>query len=172
MPRWNFPFSPCGRRWLASSDARWMRGLSPRREPLIRRFAPPSPTRGEGKKQRVVRKRAPASIPRLERAAGAAAGLLLDLGRVERAVELREAFGHRSGGAVGGNAGHGFRGKDFAGPPSGDGLLGALEGQFAGARGDVDIADPADDLVRGDRNLLGVAHAALPDEERRDGFAL
>src|SRR5262249_45103892 len=26
-----------------------MRGLSPRREPLIRRFAPPSPTRGEGR---------------------------------------------------------------------------------------------------------------------------
>ena len=41
------------------------------------------------------------SIPRLERATGAAAGLLPDLGRIERAVQLREAFGHRSGGAIG-----------------------------------------------------------------------
>src|SRR5439155_3645210 len=53
--------------WLISPSAlvgegavakrRRMRGLSPRREPLIRRFAPPSPTRGEGKSKlrRVVR---------------------------------------------------------------------------------------------------------------------
>ncbi|MDE5455731.1 hypothetical protein GWE18_23405 [Bradyrhizobium sp. CSA112] len=33
----------------AVAKRRRMRGLSPRREPLIRRFAPPSPTRGEGK---------------------------------------------------------------------------------------------------------------------------
>src|SRR2546423_2558837 len=38
-------------RWREAA-ARRMRGLSPRRKPLIRRFAPPSPTRGEGKKRR------------------------------------------------------------------------------------------------------------------------
>src|SRR5262245_36164251 len=90
------------------------------------------------------------SIPRLERARRAAAGLLLDLGWIERASQLREAFGYRSGGAVGWHAGHGFGREDFAGPPSVDRLPGALEGQLAGARGDVDIADAADDLVGGD----------------------
>jgi precorrin-6B methylase 1 len=56
-------FSPCGRRWIGASAPRRMRGLlpgpdrsSPRSDratrsgvaPLIRRYAPPSPTRGEG----------------------------------------------------------------------------------------------------------------------------
>src|SRR5207253_2169097 len=50
----HFPFSPCGRRWLASTDASRMRGLCPRIEtphPASSRYrsiAPPSPTRGEG----------------------------------------------------------------------------------------------------------------------------
>src|SRR5215217_6352266 len=78
------------------------------------------------------KRKAPASIPRFERTRRAAAGLLPDLGRIERAVELREAFEHRSGGAIGRHAGHGFGRKDFAGPASGDGLFGALEGQLAG----------------------------------------
>src|SRR5258708_6005866 len=33
-----------------------MRGLFPRREPLIRRFAPPSPTRGEGKNLNLIQR--------------------------------------------------------------------------------------------------------------------
>ena len=36
-----------------------MRGIAPRREPLIRRFAPPSPTRGEGRPSFVKLRSAP-----------------------------------------------------------------------------------------------------------------
>src|SRR4051794_5356971 len=46
------PLSPCGRGWLASSDARRVRGLSPRIEtphPILALRGSPSPTRGEGK---------------------------------------------------------------------------------------------------------------------------
>ncbi|MGY4299438.1 C4-dicarboxylate transporter DctM subunit [Bradyrhizobium sp. i1.4.4] len=54
------PLSPCGRGWLAAIAARRVRGISPpahlrlRRQPLIRRFAPPSPTRGEGRALRLA----------------------------------------------------------------------------------------------------------------------
>src|ERR1700710_513008 len=45
------PFSPCGRRWTRFEAARPDEGFSQRRcllkQPLIRRFSPPSPTRGE-----------------------------------------------------------------------------------------------------------------------------
>src|SRR6266705_2736558 len=92
-----------------------------------------------------------ASIPRLKRTTRAAAVLLLDRLGVERAVQVRQAFKHRSGGAVGSDAGQRFGGEDFAGAAAVDGLLLASERQLAGARGDVDIADPADDFVCDDR---------------------
>src|SRR5882724_7311290 len=94
------------------------------------------------------RERRSASIPRLKRTTRAAAVLLLDRLGVECAVQVRQAFKHRSGGAVGSDAGQGFGGEDFAGAAAVDGLLLASECQLAGARCDVDIADPVDDLVR------------------------
>jgi hypothetical protein len=52
------PLSPCGRGWLASID---------RKRPLIRRFAPPSPTRGEGKKNQAAAARLTAASARVVR---------------------------------------------------------------------------------------------------------
>src|SRR5438270_13079113 len=56
-----------------------------------------------------------ALLPRLIRALGSAAALCLELGRIERAVQLREAFKVGARRAVCGNACHGFRRKCPAG---------------------------------------------------------
>src|SRR3954452_23000364 len=135
-----------------------MRGMSPRVVPAERT---PQPALRATFSHKGRREEAKHLIPGLERALGAAAGLFPDLGRIDRAGQLDETFGCRSGCTLGRNASHGFGREDLAGAASGDGLLRAFEGQFAGARGNVDIAHAATDLVRSDRNLLGISPANL-----------
>src|SRR5271169_775697 len=104
-------------------------------------------------------------VRRLERAFGAAAALLLELRRIERAVQLREALEVRSGRALRRHAGRSFGRRQFVGLAPAKRLLFGLEGHLAGACGDVDIAGPADDLVGGDRNLALVGKVGVAFEE-------
>src|SRR5262245_1143093 len=102
-----------------------------------------------------------ALLPGLEAALRAAARLLLDLVRIERALELREADDARAGGAFGGNARGDCRGADLVGLAAGQRALLRAERELAAARGDVDVAGAAGHGVDVDGNL-GVGREAEP----------
>src|SRR5882757_6238138 len=89
-------------------------------------------------------------FPRLERTLRAAAGLLADFLGIDGAIELREAFDVRSGGAFRGYAGGRGGRVEFVGLAPFQRLFAGRESQFARARGDIDIAGPAHDGLGGD----------------------
>src|SRR5215510_10427589 len=92
-------------------------------------------------------------LSRLETALRAAARLLHDLVRVDRAPQLGDAFDARARGALGGNAGGCHRRADFVGFAPGQRAFARAEVELAAARRDVDIANAADDGLRIDGNL-------------------
>src|SRR5262249_6710467 len=92
-------------------------------------------------------------LPRFETALRAAARLLHDLVRVDRAAQLGDAFDARARGALGGNAGGCHGCADFVGFAPGQRAFARAEVELAAARGDVDVADAADDGVRVDGNF-------------------
>src|SRR5215470_17761982 len=110
------------------------------------------------------------SLPRFETALRAAARLLHDLVRVDRAPQLGDAFDARARGALGGNAGGCHRRADFVGVASGERALARAEGELAAARGDIDVADAADHGVRvdGDFRVGGEAEIGVAAEEPRN----
>src|SRR5215471_19694267 len=82
-------------------------------------------------------------LPRFETALRAAARLLHDLVRVDRAAQLGDAFDARARGALGGNAGGCHGCADFVGFAPGQRALARAEVELAAARRDIDIADAA-----------------------------
>src|SRR6266478_2643466 len=92
-------------------------------------------------------------LPRFETALRAAARLLHDLVRVDRAAQLGDAFDARARGALGGNAGGCHRCADFVGVAPGERALARSEVELAAARGDIDVADAADHGLRVDGNF-------------------
>src|SRR5262245_60622021 len=109
-------------------------------------------------------------LPRFEAALGAAARLLHDLVRVDRAPQLGDAFDARAGGPLGGNA-CGRRGcADFVGFAPGQRSFASAEAELAAARSDVDIADAADHGIRIDGNFCvgGEAESGVARQRPRD----
>src|SRR5215470_16161025 len=92
-------------------------------------------------------------LPRFETALRAAARLLHDLVRVERAAQLGDAFDARAGRALGGDAGSRGRREDFVGFAPGERAFALTEGQLAAALRDVDIAHAAGHGIRIDRDF-------------------
>src|SRR6516164_1260989 len=87
-------------------------------------------------------------LPGLETALRAAARLLHDLVRVDRAAQLGDAFDARTRGALGGNAGGCHRCADFVGFAPGQRAFARAEVELAAARRDIDVAHAADDGLR------------------------
>ncbi len=88
-----------------------------------------------------------------ERTIGPAAGMILDNVRLQRATQFCDGLDHRAGCPFRDSARRGQRCVDFIGLAAFQGALAILEGDFATARGDVDIADPADDGFGRDRQF-------------------
>ena len=70
---------------------------------------------------------------------------------IQRAAQFCDGLDGRAGRPLLGSARCGQRGIDFIGFTARQGALALVEGQFATARGDIDIADPADDGFGRDR---------------------
>src|SRR5689334_17443526 len=84
----------------------------------------------------------------IEGAVGAAAGLLDDDARIDRADEMRQALERRAGGAVARYAHLRDGGVELVRPAARElGRGTARESELAGARRDVDVAGLADDRV-------------------------
>jgi hypothetical protein len=110
---------------------------------------------------------------RIEVAARAAASLLLDLMRVDGAIEMRQRLEHRAGGAVLRHTDLADGSKQFVGasPFQLDGV--GSERQGAGMGRDIDIAGAADNFVGFDGNrLVGRKREGenAVQETRHDGF--
>src|SRR5262249_38021682 len=90
------------------------------------------------------------SLPRLEIALRAAAPLLHDLVRVDRAAQRGDAFDARARGSLGRNAGGCHGCADFVGFAPGQRSFARAEVELAAARGDIDVAHAAGHGLRVD----------------------
>ena len=104
------------------------------------------------------------------RARSAAAVPLPDLLRVERAVQFCGTFDVRPGGPFRRNARQRCGSKQLIGLAPFQAALAALERQLARARGQIDIAGPAHQLVGGDGNFSGGRTVGIAGEHEATTF--